>query len=29
MTIGQWLSAPMVIAGIAMMAWALRKPRPA
>jgi phosphatidylglycerol:prolipoprotein diacylglycerol transferase len=29
MTMGQWLSAPMVIAGIAMMAWALRKPRPA
>jgi len=29
MTMGQWLSAPMVIAGIAMMAWAVRKPQPA
>jgi len=26
MTMGQWLSAPMVIAGAAMIAWAHRKP---
>jgi phosphatidylglycerol:prolipoprotein diacylglycerol transferase len=26
MTMGQWLSAPMMIAGIAMMVWAYRKP---
>ena len=25
MSMGQWLSAPMVIAGVAMMAWAYRK----
>lgn len=28
LTMGQWLSLPMVIAGIALLAWALR-PRPA
>jgi phosphatidylglycerol:prolipoprotein diacylglycerol transferase len=26
MSMGQWLSAPMIVAGIAMMAWAYRKP---
>ena len=25
MTMGQWLSAPMVIAGVAMLAWAVRR----
>ena len=29
MSMGQWLSAPMVIAGAVMMAWVYRKPRPA
>lgn len=28
MSMGQWLSAPMVVAGIAMMAWAYRKGTP-
>jgi len=28
MSMGQWLSAPMVIAGVAMMAWAYRKRKP-
>jgi phosphatidylglycerol:prolipoprotein diacylglycerol transferase len=27
LTMGQWLSAPMVIAGVALMAWAYRRPR--
>ncbi len=26
LTMGQWLSAPMVVAGVAMIAWAYRKP---
>jgi phosphatidylglycerol:prolipoprotein diacylglycerol transferase len=25
-TMGQWLSAPMVVAGLALMAWAYRRP---
>ena len=27
-SMGQWLSLPMVLAGIAMMLWAHRKPAP-
>jgi phosphatidylglycerol:prolipoprotein diacylglycerol transferase len=26
MSMGQWLSAPMILAGVAMMVWAYRKP---
>ena len=26
LTMGQWLSVPMVVAGIALMAWAYRRP---
>ena len=26
LSMGQWLSAPMVIAGVALMAWAYRQP---
>lgn len=29
MTMGQWLSAPMILAGVAMMFWAGRQPKPA
>jgi phosphatidylglycerol:prolipoprotein diacylglycerol transferase len=28
LSMGQWLSAPMVAAGVALMAWAYRAPRP-
>jgi phosphatidylglycerol:prolipoprotein diacylglycerol transferase len=24
-SMGQWLSAPMIVAGVAMLAWALRR----
>lgn len=29
LTMGQWLSAPMVLAGAGLLAWALSRPRPA
>jgi phosphatidylglycerol:prolipoprotein diacylglycerol transferase len=29
MSMGQWLSLPMVLAGVAMLLWAYRAPRPA
>jgi phosphatidylglycerol:prolipoprotein diacylglycerol transferase len=28
LSMGQWLSAPMVIAGVALMIWAYRSPAP-
>ena len=28
LSMGQWLSLPMIIAGVAMLAWAYRAPRP-
>jgi phosphatidylglycerol:prolipoprotein diacylglycerol transferase len=28
MSMGQWLSLPMIVAGAAMMAWACRRPPP-